>query len=283
MNPLALLNVEKFLVFTLVLTRTSGLLIASPVFGSTQAPATVRALISLALAVLIMPSQWSATLPYPGSLLVYVVVIGGELMIGLVLGMGITILLGGIQMAGDLMSRVGGLTLSDVFDPGTSTNVPLFSQVLGLLSTALFLIIGGHRIVLGGLLDTFHVIPPGGCVAMLLGTGDGGGHHVAMVGPGLLASLVEMFVVLLAQSFHVAIRAAAPVVTAVLLATLVLGLISRTLPQLNVMVIGFGLNAMITFGVLFLSLGASLLVFQDQVAPTLQVLFQTLRIPLHSP
>ena len=277
MNSLALLNVEKFLIFTLVLTRTSGLLIASPVFGATQAPATVRALISLALAVLIMPSQWSATLPYPGSLLVYVVIIAGELMIGLVLGMGITILLGGIQMAGDLMSRVGGLTLSDVFDPTTSTNVPLFSQLLGLLSTALFLIIGGHRILMGGLLDTFRTIPPGGCVAMFLGTGNGGSS------PGLLASLVEMFLVLITQSFHVAIRAAAPVVTAVLLATLVLGLVSRTLPQLNVMVIGFGLNAMITFGVFFLSLGAALLVFQDQIVPTVQILFQTLRIPLHSP
>ena len=97
----------------------------------------------------------------------------------------------------------------------------------------------------------------------------------------MLASLVEMFLVLITQSFHVAIRAAAPVVTAVLLATLVLGLISRTLPQLNVMVVGFGLNAMITFGVFFLSLGAALLVFQDQIVPTLQILFQTLRIPLH--
>src|SRR5271166_106640 len=158
MNALALLNVEQFLVFTLVLTRTSGMLIASPVFGTTQAPTTVRALISLALAVLIMPSQWFVTLPYPNSLLVYVAILAGELMIGMVLGLGITILLGGIQMAGDLMSRVGGLTLSDIFDPMTSTNVPLFSRLLNLLSVALFLIIGGHRILLGGLLDTFSVI-----------------------------------------------------------------------------------------------------------------------------
>jgi flagellar biosynthetic protein FliR len=277
MNPLALLNVERFLIFTLVLTRTSGLLIASPVFGSTQAPATVRALISLALAVLIMPSQWFAILPYPGSLLVYVVILAGELMIGLVLGLGITILLSGIQMAGDLMSRVGGLTLSDIFDPTTATNVPLFSQLLGLLSTALFMIIGGHRMLMGGLLDTFRTIPPGGCVAMFLGTGNGPSS------PGLLAALIESCLVLITQSFHVAIRAAAPVVTAVLLATLVLGLVSRTLPQLNVMVIGFGMNAMITFGVFFLSLGAAMLVFQDQIVPTAQVLFQTLRIPMHSP
>jgi flagellar biosynthesis protein FliR len=276
-NPLALLSVEKLLVFTLVLTRTSGLLIASPVFGATQAPATVRALLSLALAALIMPSQWCATLPYPGSLLVYVVVIGGELMIGLILGMGISILLSGIQMAGDMMSRVGGLTLADVFDPTTSTNVPLFSQLLSLLSVAVFMLIGGHRMLLGGLLDTFRVIPPGGGTAMFLGTGKTGSS------PAMLTSLVEMFLVLITQSFHVAVRAAAPVVTAVLLATLVLGLVSRTLPQLNVMVVGFGLNAMITFGVFFVSLGAVLLVFQEQIAPTLQILFQTLQIPLHSP
>jgi flagellar biosynthetic protein FliR len=186
-------------------------------------------------------------------------------------------MLGGIQMAGELMGRVGGFTLSEVFDPATSTNVPLFSQLLTLLSTALFLIIGGHRMLLGGLLDTFRAIPPGGSLGVFLAPANGGS------GPGLLASLLEMFLVLITQSFHVAIRGAAPVVTAVLLATLVLGLISRTLPQLNIMVIGFGLNAMITLGIMFLSLGAALLVFQDQVVPTLQTLFQTLRTPLRTP
>ena len=129
---LALLNVEKFLIFTLVLTRISGLLIASPLFAAIRAPVMVRALVSLALAVLIMPSQCSATLPYPGSLLVYGVLIGGELAVGLVLGVGISILLGGVQMAGDLISRIGGLALSDVFDPMTSSNVPLVAELLGL-------------------------------------------------------------------------------------------------------------------------------------------------------
>ena len=277
MDWLALLSVEKFLIFTLVLTRIGGLLIASPIFSATGAPATVRTLVSLALAMLIMPSQCRATLPYPGSLLVYAVLIAGELMIGLVLGMGLSILLGGMQMAGDLLSRVGGIAMADVFDPMTSSNVPLFSQLLGLLSTAVFLIIGGHRLLLGGLLDSFRALPPGRCAAIFLGIGR------CESGNGWLASLLEMLLVLVTQSFHVAIRAAAPVVAAVLLATLVLGLISRTLPQLNIMVVGFGLNALIALGLLFLSLGTALLVFQDQVAPTLQVLFQTLRIPLHSP
>ncbi len=100
--------------------------------------------------------------------------------------------------------------------------------------------------------------------------------------PEYLKSLVDLFSMLVTQSFHVGIRAGAPVVAAVLLATLVLGLISRTLPQLNVMVVGFGLNAMLTFAVFSFALGAAMLVFQDQIAPTLETLFQTLKIPAPS-
>jgi flagellar biosynthesis protein FliR len=269
------MTLDRFLIFTLVLTRVSGLLVASPVMGAKEAPMTVRALLSMALAVLIMPSQWFVPLPYPGGVLVYVVIIAAELMIGLILGLGITVMIGGIQMAGDMMSRVGGLTLSEVFDPMTSTNVPLFSQLLGLLAAAIFVLMGGHRMLMAGLLDTFSTIPPGGCVAVFFGS-DGATHD-------MLQSLVELFTVLITQSFHVGIRAGAPVIAAVLLATLVLGLVSRTLPQLNVMVVGFGLNAMLTFAVFSFALGAAMLVFQDQIVPTLDTVFQTLHIPVHSP
>ncbi len=201
-------------------------------------------------------------------------IIAAELLIGLVLGMGITVMIGGMQTAGDIISRVGGLTLADVLDPTTSTSVPLFSQFLSLLSAALFVIIGGHRMLMGGLLDTFSTIPPGGCLATFLGPGGST--------PELLKSLVELFVVLITESFHVGIRAGAPLVAAVLLATLVLGLVSRTLPQLNVMVVGFGINALLTFAIFSFTLGAAMLVFQDQIAPTLEVLFRTLKIPLHT-
>ena len=87
---------------------------------------------------------------------------------------------------------------------------------------------------------------------------------------------------LITESFQVGIRAGAPLVAAVLLATLVLGLLSRTLPQLNVMVVGFGINALLTFAVFSFTLGAAMLVFQDQIVPTLEALFRTLKVPPHS-
>ena len=271
MDWLRQLDVEKLLVFTLVLTRTSGLLATAPIYGPQNVPATVRALLSMIVAVLVMPTQWNVTLADPGSTLAYLALVGSELVVGVCLGLGVMMLLAGVQMAGELISRLGGLSLADVFDPTFNSNTPLFSQLLVLLATALLLAIGGHRVLLAGLLDTFQSIPPGKATAMLLDSAPAGG--------GLLGSVAGLLVLLAAQSSELAVRAAVPVVTALLLATLLLGLISRTLPQLNVLALGFGLNAMLTFAVLSLSMGAIALLFQAQIEPTFALLFQAMHIP----
>ena len=81
---------------------------------------------------------------------------------------------------------------------------------------------------------------------------------------------------LLAESFVLGIRAAAPAMVALLLATLVLGLVSRTLPQLNVMVLGFGFNALASMAALGVSLGAAAWIFQDQLEPFLDTALRAL-------
>jgi flagellar biosynthetic protein FliR len=75
-----------------------------------------------------------------------------------------------------------------------------------------------------------------------------------------------------ALSFIVGVRAAAPAMVALLSSVLILGLISRTLPQLNVIAVGFSLNAMVMLAVLSLSLGGVVWAFQDEVGPTLALL-----------
>ena len=82
------------------------------------------------------------------------------------------------------------------------------------------------------------------------------------------------------MSFSLGIRVAAPVVTALLLATLVLGLIGRTLPQLNVMALGFGLNSLLAFAALGVTFGAAAWVFQGQIEPTMKTIFDALKTPL---
>jgi flagellar biosynthetic protein FliR len=260
MDWLQQLDLEKFLLFTLVLTRVSGLTMTAPIYGTNDVPMQVRALLAVALALLITPTQWHVAVEYPRTTINYLVFIGGELIIGLCLGLGIVILFSGIQLAGQLVGRIGGLMLADVFDPGAEESVPVFSRLLFLVTLAVFVCIGGHRMVMAGLLDTFQTIPPGS---------------------GAPAdSIAEALVVLVSQSFSLAIRASVPVVTALLLSTLVMGLISRTLPQLNILMVGFGMNSMLCFATFSLTLGAAAYVFQEQVEPALEILLDALHAPL---
>jgi len=256
MDWLRQLEMEKFLLFTLVLTRVSGLMMTAPIYGTRYVPMRVRGFLAFAMAVLITPTQWHVTIEYPGNTINYMVFVGGELLLGLCLGMGIVILFSGIQLAGQMMGRISGMMLADVFDPNVGGSVPTISQMLYMVTMAVFVCIGGHRMVMAGLLDTFQTIPPGS---------------------GLWpATISETFVEVIHQSFGLGVRAAVPVVTALLLSTLVMGLISRTMPQLNILMVGFGLNSMLTFAVLSLTLGAAAWAFQDQVEPTLELLLDAL-------
>ena len=243
---------SQFLIFTLVLTRVSGLVMTAPIFGTPDVPVRVRALLAVALALLITPMYSGTTVDDPGTLPNYLVYIGGEALIGLLLGLGIVILFTGVQVAGQIISQLSGMALADVFSPGFDANVPMFSQLLYFIAMAVFVLIDGHRLVMAALLDTFYQIPPGA--------------------GGLSGSVVETLTTILTQSFSLGIRAGAPIMTALLLSTLVLGLISRTMPQLNIIAIGFGLNSLVTLGGLFLGMGAIAWVFQEQVEPMLELL-----------
>jgi len=257
MDWLPQVEVGKFILFTLVLTRVSGLLMTAPIYGTPEIPLQVRALFAFALSVLVVPSQWGVTVPEPANLLQYMLLVGSELVIGLALGLGITILLSGIELAGHLIDQVSGMMIAEIFDPVQGNNTSIVSRLLFWVTLSIYVAIGGHRMVMAGLLDTFQSIPPGSATI-----------------PGSLAGTL---VALVTQSFELGIRAAAPVIAAMLLANLVLGLIARAMPQLNLFVLGFGLNAMLALGILGISLGAAAWVFDDQIEPTVRAVLDALR------
>ncbi len=169
----------------------------------------------------------------------------GEALVGLMLGLGVRILFAGLHVAGQIISQMSGLQLAEVFSPGLGTSVPLFTQLLFLVTTAVFLLTGGHRQLIEALLDTFAWLPPG----------------QAAVSRSAVAAVTE----LVAQSFALGLRAAAPAMVALLLATLIVGFVSRTLPQLNVMSLGFGINALVAIAAVGVSLGGAAWLFQEQL------------------
>jgi flagellar biosynthetic protein FliR len=227
MSALETLLVSRFVVFTLVLARTSALVMTAPIFGSVAVPRQARALLAVTMSLLVTPVYLGTTLPPLDNLPEFGRLLINEVLIGLLLGLGVSILFSGIQIAGQIVSQMSGLSLADVFDPGFDEEASVFSQLFYFLTLAVFVAVGGHRILTQALLETL------------------------------------------------GIRASAPLLAALTLATLVLGLISRTLPQINIIAIGFGLSSVILMGVLFLSIGAVAWAFQDPIASVIQQLQET--------
>src|SRR5690242_14314147 len=102
MPPLFL---SPFVTFTFVLAQVSGLIMTAPLFGSSDVPTRVRALLAFALALLVTPLQLSVRLMPPANLPLYLIGIGGELLVGMMLGLGVMVLLSGVQVAGQIISQ----------------------------------------------------------------------------------------------------------------------------------------------------------------------------------
>ncbi|MDZ4782959.1 MAG: flagellar biosynthetic protein FliR [Planctomycetia bacterium] len=250
-------TLDQFLAFIVVLTRMSGLMLAAPVFGSREVPAQIRALLAFTLSLVILPTQWTALVTAPSSLIDLSLLIGGELLIGYTLGLGVMTMFAGVQIGGQIVSQTGGISAADIFNPGFDMSVPIVSQFYYMFALAVFLLIGGHQQVVAALLDTFQSLPPGAAT--------------------VTDSVVDSVVRLIMQSFSLGVRTAAPATTALLLATLVLGLVGRTLPQLNLMALGFGINAVVMFVLLALGMSALAWLVENELPEVMELVYQALR------
>jgi len=243
----------------LIFVRVAALMLIAPVLGPFELAARWRLALAVALAVLLTPLAVGRVESPPHVIGTWLAVAGGEALVGLMLGLGVRIMFTGLQVAGGLISQMSGLQLAEVFNPSMGGSVPVFSQLLLLVATAVFLLIGGHRQLIEALLDSFVAVPTG---------------HATFS-----ASAVQGVTTLVANSFALGLRAAVPAVVALLLATLVVGFIGRTLPQLNVMSLGFGINVMTALMAFGVSLGGACWLFQDALGPTIQISLEALGSP----
>ncbi|MEN0110351.1 MAG: flagellar biosynthetic protein FliR [Planctomycetota bacterium] len=245
-------------VFTLVLARVGAVVASAPLLSDASLPARVKALLAVSLSALVTPMVLAdpgvslAATEAPRNLAGLGVLVGGEAIVGLTLGLAVTVLLSGVQLAGQLVGQMSGMALAETSSSPFGDSSTVFGQVYYLVATAVFVACGGHRMLVEATLDTFAKAPPGQAIAseeLLMGV-------IGLLGVG----------------FELGVRAAAPLLLALLLATVVLGLISRTMPQINTMVVGFGVNALLMLGVMTASIGAAAWAFQAPIAHTLESL-----------
>lgn len=244
-------TIQQFLIFNLVLARVVGLMLVAPGFGSQSLPMQVRGFLALSLALLITPLQTNSEIPEVGNLPVLVQVIAGELLVGVIMGFCISLVFTTAQLAGQIMGQMSGMQMADVYNPNLGTTIPLFAQLLDMMMLTAFVLIGGHRMVIAAFLDVYSAIPIG--------------HSPSD------RSVMELIVHLLTQSFILGIKVSAPIMVALALAVLVLGIISRTLPQINAMQVGFPLNAILLSVVIFYTTTSTWTIFEKNIEQTVTV------------
>lgn len=208
--------------FLLVLARLSAALVAIPLFGARGVPAPAKIGLAALLSLIVLPLQSEPLTAPPTDLLPFASLIGSEVLVGLAIGVAISLVFSGLEMAATLVGVQIGFGLQGVIDPFTGSQSSVLNQFYRMVVTLIFFAVNGHYLVITGLLQTFEVVPPGTADLTLI-AGD---------------RVVPFFTAL----FVVAIRIALPVMGALMLTDLAMGLVARTVPQMNVLVVGFPLK-----------------------------------------
>lgn len=222
-------QLEKVL---LVWIRISGIFMIAPVFSSRNIPGMVKLGFSGLLAFIIAPL---VPLHSPtDSIIIYFLIIAGELLIGLLIGLLAQVIFAAIQLAGQLIDMQMGFFIVNVVDPEHGTQVPLIGNFKFLIALVVFLIVNGHHMVIQAIANSFIFLP--------IGTN--------IVDQYLIIFLVDTF----SRLFITALQISAPTVGTLFVVSVALGIIARTVPQMNVFMVGMPAKILIGFAMIFLSM-----------------------------
>lgn len=221
---------ELFLAGLLASVRIVALALVAPMFGNTAVPMRMRAALAILVAASLAPNLSATSIPDPSSSLAVAGAVVGEVLTGFALGFAARLVFDAMGLVGGLLSAQGGLGAATLVDPGSGASTTSPSLLLESIAVLLYFAIDGHHVLLRALAQSFSVLPPGG-----------GGPFVASAAAiaGLGADL-----------FAIAVRLAAPVTAALLLANVAMGMLGRMLPQMNLMMVQIPAHVLLMLGMM---------------------------------
>ncbi|MGD9494917.1 MAG: flagellar biosynthetic protein FliR [Armatimonadota bacterium] len=236
MSDLVAALLERFIPLLPAAMRVVGMAALAPGLSLQQAPAQVRGMLAVALAVAIAPvAACDAAVPDEPLRLIGLCL--SELAVGLAMGFVAATVLEALRFGGEVLDLQMGLRAGQLFDPTSGAHAGILSTAYAIVALLLFVTIDGHHWLLRGLAASFTIVPVG----------------AAGVGGALLTLVGDLGTALLT----VGLRIAAPVMAALLLADLAFGIVARAVPQINVFLVG--IPAKIAVGLIIAALGAPVL------------------------
>lgn len=231
--------------FIFPLARILALVASAPVIGNKQVPVRVKVGFAMLVTFLIAP-----TLSIPADIEASsgpgLFILLQQILVGLAMGFAMRLVFTAIDMAGDIMGMQMGLGFASFYDPLNFTNTQVIAQFLGMLAALAFLSMNGHLFMLSTLAESFQAFP--------ISTNIPSAHAMqtlALWGGSIFAH---------------ALRLSLPLIAALLITNLALGILTRSAPQLNIFAIGFPITLVVGFATLMLTL--------PYLAPLLEVFMQ---------
>jgi len=216
-----------------VTARVVGVFVFAPGLAGSALPLRLRYFLSVAIALAVVRNMGSLPAA-PAGTADLLAGLACELLVGLTIGYAARLVFVGVELAASHAAQQMGVALGELFAPGDGESGGAVRRMFWLLAVVIFFGIGGHRVVLGGLLKTFQVVPPGALPPA--------------------RAVLETAANLLAVSFELGLKIASPVLVAMLLTTVALGMLQKSMPQCNVLSVGLSVRVLAGLAVLAASI-----------------------------
>ena len=237
---LAQFNMDEVLSFFAVLVRLSVLFSIVPFFGDRLILAPIKVLLSIVVSITLFPVLVASGSIKVSDAHVWGATAGGltstialEVMFGLALGFVSRLVFEALALGANLVGNFMGFASASVYDPHQESQTEVVAHIQTTLAMLLFLVIDGHHVLLRAILDSYKVV----------GIGKAGFNDVFQ----------HQLIFMTAEVFRFGVQMASPTALGLFLLNMIFGVLSKSLPQLNLLVITFAANALVGFAILFIS------------------------------
>lgn len=222
-----IIGVLDFWTFILVFFRVTAMLLTMPVLSGSNIPSTAKIALGGLFALILRPFVEPMVHLIPTSIYALTGIIFAETAVGLLIGLFAQLIFVSLQIAGGYADTQMGLGMINLLNPFTQEQTSPTGQFLFQFGITIFLLLGGHLWMLASLADSYRVLSPGGAHF----SGDMNGSLLAMIG--------EMFVL--------SLRIVAPIAGILLVIDVAFAIVARTIPQMNVFLVGMPLKILVGF------------------------------------
>lgn len=241
--------IPSFPAFLLIFVRVTSFFLMMPLFSYRTIPASHKIGLGFFLSIIMFSSVGAPEIAIDGT---YFLLIMKEALVGLLIGFIAALMMSAIQIAGGLIDFQMGFAIANVIDPQTGAQSPLMGQYLYTIALLFLLTVNGHHLLFDGIFYSYNFVPIDQVVVPF------GNQNMAEY---IIRAFNKMFIIAFQMSL--------PVVGSLFLVDVALGIVARTVPQLNIFVVGLPVKIAVSFVVLIAVLGVLMMVISDLFSTTL--------------